>query len=584
MNPSGPAEVSTYGQPLDLTSQAAPAEQRRRHGRLAAIGATLVVALGLVLRLWILGRNPVTSDQAVVGLMAHEILRGHFFVFYWGQNYGGGEPYVVALLFALLGQSRLVLGLAPLLLDAIAAVLVWRIGRRMFGPRAGALAALIFWIWPEVYVYLSTVEYGFRYLTLDCGLALLLLALRLAESPASRLRDWAAFGLFLGMGWWSSPEIVYYAVPAFAVLVESALRRRWLPRAAGLGLSVLSAAVGALPWLVANVGSGFLSLRVGGPAFHMSWVERVRIFATHVMPVALGARLRGSGAWLVGRPLSLVAFCLLGVLLLIWLVALVVRGRGTPLAAFALVFPIVYTASSYSWYWRDGRYAIYCAPVLGLLAASALDAIGRRPARVARAAPAVGLAAALAVTIGSATLLAPYTPLSASYSSRATWSTWHADPDLWQQPVLRALKRANRNYAYASYWVAYALAFESGGRVISADPATDRYPPYLAAIERSRQPAWIFVRPSALSALNAAAGPHDWSPAALWRLDRFEALLRSRGLPFRTENAGLFTIVYPSRPVSPSLVAILAGRRQGRPTPRGVRIAVAPQGQWGCSR
>ena len=68
------------------------------------------MALGLYLRIWILGRTPITSDQAAVGLMAREILHGHLFAFYWGQHYGGGEPYVVAALFSLLGQSRLALG------------------------------------------------------------------------------------------------------------------------------------------------------------------------------------------------------------------------------------------------------------------------------------------------------------------------------------------------------------------------------------------------------------------------------------------------------------------------------------------
>ncbi len=96
------------------------------------------------------------------------------------------SPTWSRLCSALFGQSRLALGLAPVLLDAIAALLVWRIGRRLFGPRAAALAALIFWIWPEACLYLSTVEYGFRFLTLVCGLAVLLFALRLGE-PRARL-------------------------------------------------------------------------------------------------------------------------------------------------------------------------------------------------------------------------------------------------------------------------------------------------------------------------------------------------------------------------------------------------------------
>ena len=166
-----------------------------------------VLAIGLALRLWILGRSPLNSDEAFVALMAREVLRGHFFVFLWGQHYGGGEFYVVAGLFALFGQSRFVLGLAPVLLDAAAAVLVWRIGRRLFDGRVGALAAIMFWIWPAAYVYLSTLEYGFRYLALVCGLAVVLFALRVTSPKTSRVSDWLVLGVFSGLGWWCTPEI-----------------------------------------------------------------------------------------------------------------------------------------------------------------------------------------------------------------------------------------------------------------------------------------------------------------------------------------------------------------------------------------
>ncbi len=123
----------------------------------------------------------MTSSTEIPGLMAHQILRGHFFAFYWGQNYGGVEPYVVAAVFALFGQSSFTLGLTPILLDVVAVVLVWRIGLRLFGPQIALGAALLFWIWPEVYIFDSTLEYGFRFVTLVCGLAVMLLALRISQ-------------------------------------------------------------------------------------------------------------------------------------------------------------------------------------------------------------------------------------------------------------------------------------------------------------------------------------------------------------------------------------------------------------------
>ena len=69
----------------------------------------IVFALGLLLRCWYLTHQPTNSDVAIVGLMARQILHGHFSAFYWGQTYGGVEPYLVAVMFAVFGQSTIVL-------------------------------------------------------------------------------------------------------------------------------------------------------------------------------------------------------------------------------------------------------------------------------------------------------------------------------------------------------------------------------------------------------------------------------------------------------------------------------------------
>jgi 4-amino-4-deoxy-L-arabinose transferase-like glycosyltransferase len=525
-------------------------------GMVPKLGIALLVALGLGLRIWILGRAPLTSDQAVVGLMAREILHGHFFVFYWGQHYGGGEPYVVAALFALLGESRLALGLVPLLLDALAALLVWRIGRRLFDRRVAVLAALLFWLWPEVYLYLSTVEYGFRLLALVCGLAALLFALRLTGPRPQRLLDWAALGLVLGLGWWCSPEIAYYAVPVLFWLVYRAVRDRAWPRLAAVGLFAVAAVLGALPWLVANVGSGFPSLRAGSPAHHASWAERLGVFFRDVLPLAQGVRLRGTGAWLVPGVLGMALYLLIAGLILYWVLRLALERRALLLVAFVALFPFAYAASPYSWYWIDGRYAFYLAPVLALLVASGLWELGSRRPRLARAAPAAGLIAALALTAGAAVRLAPYIPLAGSDGARSGWTSWRADPDAWLRPLAAALERSHAGGAYAGYWLAYPLTFESHGRVVASDPAVDRYPPYQTAVAQSPRQAWVFPRPSpsSLLALNAAAGAHPWLVGRGWSLADFESYLTRQGVAYRTEDAGYFTIVYPQRAVPPAVV------------------------------
>jgi 4-amino-4-deoxy-L-arabinose transferase-like glycosyltransferase len=526
--------------------------------RAEKVVVALLLAFGLLLRVWVLGRTPINSDQAVVGLMAREILHGHLFTFYWGQHYGGGEPYVVAVLFTLFGQSRLVLGLAPVLLDAAAALLLWRIGRRLFDARIAVLAALIFWVWPEVSIYLSTVEYGFRFLTLVCGLAVLLFALRLGDQRSTRLSDWAAFGLFLGLGWWCSPEIAYYAAPAVLWLVCRAVRLRMRPRVEGVVLSAAAAALGALPWLIANVGHGYPSLRPPIQLSHdTTWAERLGIFFGHVAPLVLGVTLRGSGDWLVGAPVGVALYGLLGVLILAWVAFLAVTRRAAPLIAVVVLFPFLYTYSPFSSYWRDGRYAVYLAPVLALLVASALSGISRRYSRLVRAAPVVGLIAALALTVGALTQLAPYVPLAVGSSARPSWTSWRADPGQWLQPLVTALGRARVSDAYAGYWVAYTLTFETHGRVVAVDPSADRYPPYLAAIARSRRQAWVFPRASTVNTLNAAVGAHPWLPDGSLTVTDLETYLKRHGVTYHRGYAGCFTIVYPAHAVAATPVSAI---------------------------
>ena len=96
-------------------------------------------AVGLALRIWTY-RNAAgvpDSDEAVVGLMVRHILHGEFTTFFWGQAYGGSqEALLTAPVFAVFGSSWLALRIVPLLLSAVAALVVWRVGLRLMSERA----------------------------------------------------------------------------------------------------------------------------------------------------------------------------------------------------------------------------------------------------------------------------------------------------------------------------------------------------------------------------------------------------------------------------------------------------------------
>jgi 4-amino-4-deoxy-L-arabinose transferase-like glycosyltransferase len=540
------------------------------------VGVVIGIALGAFLRIWALGREPVNADEAVVGLMAHEILHGHFSAFYWGQNYGGAEPYVVALVFALVGQSAFSLGLTPVLLAAIAAILTWRIGRRLFTPQIAIAAGLVAWVWPEVFIWQSTLEYGFRFAVLDVGLGAVLCTLDLLSRPPGLRRriDATAIGLLLGVGWWASPEIAYFAIPIIFIILVDLVRRRLLVTVTEFALALVTFVVGALPWIVANIASGAASLH-SGPQPDPSFTSHLETLRQHVVPIYLGLALPVSGRFVVphelGRLLEVVAL----VLALAICAALVVFKRGIVVVAMVVIFPVVFAASPATWFWQDGRYAINIVPADALLAAAGTDALVDAIARRRRVGIRVdsGVARALAltlivvlagvVTVVDARLIAPFRPGSPTGPS-ATWTSWHTDATGYASTLSNELVTAGIHDVISGYWVATSLTFVSNGTVTASDVRYDRRPEYLAQIERAHF-AYLFVRPTRAAAVANVVGSTLLDPGCAVASDRcltsgtLLTFLARRGIAARVIEIGDFEVVRPATWVSPDAVFRFAG-------------------------
>src|ERR1700722_1317062 len=366
------------------------AHSRLRGGRRSATGswarwiaiALIVVAglVGLVLRSWLIFHTPITSDEAVVGLVAQGILHGHFTSFYWGQQYGGtAEPAVIALFFLIFGQHGWVETSTVGVLSALAAVLTWRVALRLVrDPILALLAGALTWAAPEVVLQDSVKTWGFRGVALVCGLLVLLLGLRVLDGKRGLL-NFAGLGLAAGVGWWSSPEIAYYAVPTLFILViafTSTPARRWRIWLPATLTTLVMLGLGAAPWLWTNSKSGFASLNTTprpGATPRPGIGGRLSIFFHDQLPMSAGLRRVFDWDWLIslgGQWLrSIVLVVVMALIVTALLLCLARPGRTRCLGLGVILFPFMFVLSPASWYWQDGRYDCYLPPLLALVLA-----------------------------------------------------------------------------------------------------------------------------------------------------------------------------------------------------------------------
>lgn len=433
----------------------------------------LSVVTAAALRAWALASDSLgalDSDEAVVGLMARHALDGELTAFYWGQSYGGTlEPLLVALAFAVVGSGVLALKLVSIALFAVAGVLVWLIGLRTIGERGAVIAVSLFGLGPAYVVWWSTKERGFYGVTLVLSLLVVLLVLRL-RGRTSR-RDLAVLGLALGLGLWTNPMIAFVALPAVAWLAwrkPAILRDAWIALACG--------ALAASLWIREAVVNDLAPLRQGPEPGDDTYLDHLTTFFAADLPMALGVRLPFSLDWpageLIGRAVELAA--VLGV---VWAFA---RRRQRPwevLVVIAAAFPFLFALAPVAAYNLEPRYLFTLAPIIALLAGAAL---GRRPA--------------LAVAVCAGVLLLSVTGLrSLADGTLVSAVTGGVQAPADAGPALDVLRENGVRHAYASYWLAYRLTFESDETIVVASTGQVRQRVYQRVVARSRNPARVYA-------------------------------------------------------------------------------------------
>lgn len=510
------------------------ASRLRRHGEWRWRALVFVAAVaGLALRVWVHASalGIPDSDEAIVGLMARHVLDGELAVFFWGQPFGGSqETLVTAPVFALVSSGWITLRLVPVALSAVAALVVWRVGRRTVGEPAATVAGCAAWIFPPFLVYKLTHQHGFYASGVLYAALILLLALRLVAGPT--LGRAVAFGLVAGLGLWQSAQLLPIVLAATAWTVWR--RPAWLRFAPA---AAAAAFVGALPALVWNVEHGWASL--DSPIENTtSYAHRLRIFLSPLLPMLLGLRTPLTQETPLPAPALLLVLAALAALF----VAAAIRSRSRPASLLyltAAVFPFVYAVAPQTLLSHEPRYLVVASPIVVLLLAS-LGTSFRRACVVL----------AVLLTVSIVTLERMETHLETVPTRPPA-----APRDL--GPLVTVLDELGLDRVYADFWVAYRLTFDTDerivaaqnklervgvvdGRVIASRHPSIRHRPYEREVEAARH-GFVFFRTSILTGADRSPG----APARR-RSRQLRALVAElRGYGYRRVPVGPFEVYAP---------------------------------------
>src|SRR5262249_31990402 len=159
-----------------------------------------------------------------------------------------GYPAFLALVYVVVGDNRAVVRVLQALDGVAVVVMTYVAGRRLIGPCASVLSALIVAVYPTVVYFGAWLTTEALYLAL-LTLAMVLVA-RACEGGQARWSAWG--GVATGLAMLVRPQAML-VLPLFGVAIALARWRQSAPRALLLaGLVVACAVATVAPWTTRN--------------------------------------------------------------------------------------------------------------------------------------------------------------------------------------------------------------------------------------------------------------------------------------------------------------------------------------------
>ncbi|MDA8277023.1 MAG: glycosyltransferase family 39 protein [Actinomycetota bacterium] len=517
--------------------------------------ALICFVVGIVGRIYLASHSTINSDEAVVGLMAVHIRHLDTPALFWGQGYGGVEPYVVAAFGTVFGFGTFVITFTPIFLAALATFVLFLILKAKLSTYSALVASAIVWIWPAPAAWNSVKEYGFRGAELVLGLLVVYILTLIRRDPAPLYR-WVALGLMAGLAIWATPESVYFLFPCAIYALASLFKLPWSRSLVASMVALVGVMVGALPWIYVTVHSHFLTLKNQTVvSASENYLFRLGVFFHHTLPIALGVQVPLTGAWILGGAEGKYIYLIILLVLVAGSIFAIIRNSIlAPVSLSVLIYPFIYAIFPASFYWFDARYVAYLpflcivAIVEFLLAIKSLRIFGSTrffslPTKVGAIAIAV-----LLIVSGN------YSMWQVGSSGLVEHGRTYNIP----MGLIDSLKVRGVRYVYAGYWVAYDLMYLSHESIVSSQVGgADRYPPYDAQVQSAKRAAWIFptvsVEPPPINS--------QWGDSPVLQLGN---LTSGMLVKYLVDNhikysewtvPGDLVVVYPSTNVTPSVLA-----------------------------
>lgn len=480
-------------------------KQPLAHGLGARAFLLSLLSASVSLFLVLTSRIPWNSDQAIVGLMARDVVQGGAFpVFFSGQEYLGAiEAYLLAAVFTVFPQTVQTQLLLHGMVVVACVLVAWRTGAALFGEKAGFFGGLYLALGPPFFFWKSQQDGAYGLVILSGTLIVFGLAKSEEASRSGRpAATWLCFvGLVGGLAWWLDPLCAVYGLAGLAAVFAGTSIRRSHPGV--LALSTLLFLAGSAPWWLRNLRTHGASLK--GPELGTGGLEHLpqglRGLAAEGLPILFG--LRRVWPATSGNVLTTGAALLVLLLLVFVGFAVALRGRdararfgGRVLLPVLLATPLLVVANSLTDF-REPRYLMPMYAAAAPLAGIALSTLWRWWA------PGLLVTGALFLV----DLLGYVRPCDRDVRS--------ADPKFQSEPLMTSLLSERVEALYASYWDAYRVTFASTGRVVATPfglSRVTRRPRDRDQVDRHPSPGFLLEPEEA---------------------QRFEVFLKSAGSPFR---------------------------------------------------